>query len=124
MTKDKAIHAFFSAAIPGVTAYPASSVPEDADLPYLTYETASGAFGEGEYAIGVNLWFQTESEAIPNGAAQTLSAHIGYGGKTIPCDGGYIWIKRGSPFMRAIPEPNYRLKRRFINLTAEDLTAN
>lgn len=35
MTKDKALHAWFSQFLPS---YPTSNVPEDATFPWLTYE--------------------------------------------------------------------------------------
>ena len=44
---------------------------------------------------------------------------------TIPCDGGYIWLKRGSPFCQSLKyEDDNSIKRRYINLTAEYLTLN
>lgn len=122
MTKDKALHAFFSGFM---DAYPASSVPGDVTFPYLTYEAVFDAWDGGEVGITVNLWFYTESESIPNAKAQELSELIGYGGKTIPCDGGYIWVKRGSPWCQSLTyQENPDIKRRYINVTAEYLTLN
>jgi hypothetical protein len=47
------------------------------------------------------------------------------GGKTLPCDGGAIWIKRGSPFSQNMGDPNDDLvKRKYINITAEFFTAD
>lgn len=60
MTKDKALHAWFSQFLP---AYPASSVPGDAVFPWLTYDLILGAWDSGEASITVNLWYYTESEA-------------------------------------------------------------
>ena len=40
MTKDKALHAWFSQFL---TAYPASSVPDDAVFPWLTVAPPAGA---------------------------------------------------------------------------------
>lgn len=122
MTKDKALHAWFSQFLP---AYPTSNVPEDAVFPWLTYELSTGSWDSGEIALTVNLWYYTESEAIPNAKAQELSDAIGYGGVTIQCDGGFIWIKRGSPWCQNLQDdtdPN--IKRRYINVTAEYMTLN
>lgn len=95
MTKDKALHAWFQSF--GVPFYPASSVPNDVLFPYGTYELITSAWDEGEVGLTVNLWYYTESEAIPNTKAQEISNAIGMGGTLVPCDGGAIWIKRGSP---------------------------
>ena len=122
MTKDKALHAWFSQFL---TAYPTSNVPEDAVFPWLTYELITGSWDSGEIALTVNLWYYTESEAIPNAKAQELSDSIGYGGVTLPCDGGFIWLKRGSPWCQNLQDdtdPN--IKRRYINVTAEYMTLN
>lgn len=122
MTKDKALQAWFEQFL---TAYPTSNVPGDVTFPYLTYELITGAFDSGEIGLTVNLWYYTESEAVPNAKAQEIADMIGYGGTVISCDGGYIWLKRGSPWCQNIAEedePN--IKRRYINITAEYLTKN
>lgn len=121
MTKNKALYAWFNeVAIPF---YRASSVPDDVVMPYGTYEYIDSAFDAGEVGLTVNLWFRTESEAIPDEKAQELSKRIGYSGVTIPCDEGYIWLKRGSPFCQSLTyENDPAIKRRYINITAEYLT--
>ena len=120
MTKNKALFAWFNEFMPF---YRASAVPDDVVMPYGTYEYIDSAFDTGEVGLTVNLWFRTESEAIPDEKAQELSKRIGYGGVTIPCDEGYIWLKRGSPFCQSIVyEEDPAIKRRYINITAEYLT--
>ena len=120
MTKNKALFAWFNEFMPF---YRASAVPNDVVLPYGTYEYIESAFDAGEVGLTVNLFFRTESEAIPDEAAQDLSKRIGYSGVTIPCDEGYIWLKRGSPFCQSLTyENDPAIKRRYINITAEYLT--
>ena len=100
MTKNKALYAWFNEG--EIPFYRASSVPDDVIMPYGTYEYIESAFDAGEVGLTANLFFRTESEAIPDEAAQELSKRIGYGGVTIPCDEGYIWLKRGSPFAQSV----------------------
>ena len=120
MTKNKALFAWFNEFMPF---YRASSVPDDVIMPYGTYEYIESAFDAGEVGLTVNLFFRTESEAVPDEAAQNLSKRIGYSGVTIPCDEGYIWLKRGSPFCQSLTyENDPAIKRRYINITAEYLT--
>ena len=122
MTKDKALHAWFSQFLP---AYPASSVPEDSVFPWLTYELVTGAWGDGENSITVNLWYYTESEAIPNAMAQKIADAIGMGGVFVPYDGGAMWIKRGIPWSQSIlDESDRNIKRRYINISVEYLSQN
>ena len=122
MTKGAALQSFFDGIM---TSYAASAVPDNATLPYLTYELITSAWDGGEVGVTVNLWFYTTSEAVPNAKAQELSDAIGYGGVTLPCDDGFIWLKRGSPWCQNLQDdtdPN--IKRRYINVTAEYLTLN
>lgn len=121
MTAGAALHRFFSGF--GIPAYLVTSVPDRADMPYLTYEYAVGVFDGGEVSLAVNLWYYTDSEAAPNQKAREISEVLGVSGYVLPCDGGYIWLKRGSPFCQAVADAeNGDIKRRYINLSAEYLT--
>ena len=122
MTKDKALHAWFSQFL---TAYPASGVPDDAVFPWLTYELITGAWDSGEIGLTVNLWYYTKQEAEPNAKAQEISDAIGLGGVFVPCDDGAIWIKRGSPWCQNVrDDSDANIKRRYLNITIEYITAN
>ena len=93
-------------------------------LPYLTYDAVFDAEG-GAPSLTVNLWFYTTSEAVPNAKAQEISDSIGIGGKLLKFDGGYIWIRRGSPFCQALADKTDKnIKRRYLNITAEFLCQN
>ena len=122
MTKGAALQAFFSQFM---DAYAVSAVPDDVTFPYLTYELITSAWDGGEVGLTVNLWFYTTSESVPNAKAQELSDAIGYGGVTLPCDGGFIWLKRGSPWCQNLKDDtDTNIKRRYINVTAEYMTLN
>lgn len=121
MTKQDALYDFFSSF--GLTAYEATNVPEDATLPYLTYTYADDDFYGNQAAIIVNLWYRTESNATPNDKVSDIADIVGRGGAMIPCDGGVIWMKKGSPFAQSIADSDPDIRRRYINLTAEFLTA-
>lgn len=88
-------------------------------MPYLTYTTPVGGSFERD-GIVVNLWYRTESESDPSKKAAEISRSISRGGVMLPCDGGGIWITRGSPFCQSISDDtDTSIKRRYINLTAE-----
>lgn len=121
MTKEAALHKFFNSF--GIPGYPSSAVPEDAVFPWLTYELIVDAWDGGEVGLTVNLWYYTTDEAPPNAKARELSQALGAGGKVLRCDGGYIWLKRGSPWCQSLrDETDENIKRRYINVTAEYLT--
>ena len=122
MTKGEAIYSFFSSLM---TAYAATEVPEAVTFPYLTYELTTGAWGDGESNITVNMWFNTDSEAVPNAKAEELAAAIGYGGKMLKYTGGALWLKRGSPWCQSLSDTeNKNIKRRYINITVEYISIN
>ena len=122
MTKGAALHSFFDSIM---TSYAASAVPEDATLPYLTYELITSAWNGGEVGLTVNMWFRTTSEKEPNVAVDKLSKAIGLGGVFLHCDDGVIWLKRGSPWAQSLTDATDKtIKRRYINVTAEYLTLN
>lgn len=123
MTKEAALKAFFSGF--GIRAYTSASVPKDVEFPYLTYTPAFDSWGGEPVSLTVNLWYYTTGESEPNAKARELATAIGLGGKVIPCDGGYIWLRRGSPWCQNLAdEVDPAIKRRYINVTAEYLTFN
>lgn len=126
MTKDKALYAFFSGF--GIPAYPDTAVlnengEPDVVLPYLTYTPIFDAWGGEPVSLTVDLWYCTEREDIPNAKAEEISKAIGLGGKVLRCDGGAIWLKRGSPWCQSLSdEADRAIKRRYLNVTAEYFT--
>lgn len=126
MTKDKALYAFFSGF--GLPAYPSNAVlnengEPDVVLPYLTYTPIFAAFGSEKKSLTVNLWYRTESEAIPNAKANEIFEAIGYGGVQIPCDDGFIWLHRDD-WQNLSDEVDPMIKRRYMNITADYNTFN
>jgi hypothetical protein len=122
MTKAAALQSFFEGF--GIPAYPSTSVPDEAEMPYLTYAPYFAAFGDGQVNIQVNIWMRTESEAKANAKAQELADAIGRGGVTLDCDGGAVWLTRGSPWCQPVRDDDSGVRRRLVNVNAEYLTAD
>jgi hypothetical protein len=71
------------------------------------------------------LWYRSSSWLEINEKTEEISVAIGRGGVFIPCDGGKVWIKRGTPFAQNMgDESDDLIKRKLINITAEFLTAD
>lgn len=117
MNYNAALYQFYSSF--GLPAYPSGTVPEDATFPYITYESATAEFGDGPATIAVKVWYYTESEKVPNDKAMEISNRIGRGGIMIPCDGGAVWITKGSPFCLNLTGEDRLLKQRHLNLNLE-----
>ena len=124
MTQEAAIYQFLSGF--GIPAYASSSVPDRVPFPYITYDLVLGEWNRGEVNLPVNVWYRTESEAEPNAKVREIGAALGMGGKLVPCDGGALWLKKGSPWAQAvtIEGEDEKVKRRYVNINIETLTTD
>ena len=122
MTKASALYNFWSGF--GLTAYEENTVPTDAKFPYITYQVVTDSFGT-EIALTASVWYRGTSWVEANAKAEEISRTISRGGKTILVDGGVLWLKRGTPFSQSMGDDSDDLiKRKYINLVAEFMTAN
>ena len=122
MTKAAAIYQFWSGF--GLTAYEENTVPTDAAFPYITYQLVTDSF-DREIPLSASLWYRSESWTAINAKTEEISQKISRGGKIISCDGGAIWLKRGQPFAQSMgDESDDLIKRKYLNITAEFMTAD
>ena len=125
MTKEAALYNFWS--MFGIPAYEENSVPsgeDGAEFPYITYQVVTDSFGNNVALTG-SVWYRSTSWKDANAKAQEISDKISRGGVTISCDGGVIWIRRGVPFAQSMGDDSDDLiKRKYINIVAEFMTAN
>lgn len=122
MTPEAAVYTFLSSF--GIPAYAASSVPDQATFPYLTYDLVLGEWGQPEVNMPVNVWYRTDSEALPNAKVREIGERIGMGGVLLHCDGGVLWVKKGSPWAQAVTVEgeDEKVKRRYVNINIEFMT--
>ena len=122
MTKAAAIYQFWNSF--GLKAYEENTVTDDAAFPYITYQLVTDSF-DREVAATASLWYRSESWTDINAKTDEISQKISRGGKIISCDGGAIWLKRGQPFAQNMgDESDDLIKRKYLNITAEFLTAD
>lgn len=126
MTPEAAIYQFLSGF--GMPAYASTSVPDQTSsqwqgFPYITYDITIGQWMHGEVNMTANVWYRTSSEAEPNAKVREIGEAIGLGGVTIPCDGGMLWLKKGSPWAQAmhVEGEDTAVKRRYLNISIEFL---
>ena len=115
MTAEQAVHSFWSSF--GLTAYDENSVPDNAQLPYITYNLSYDAF-ENEVAMSGSVWFHSTSWTAITAVADSIYNELKHGGKVIKTNAGYIWIKRGSPFYQRVSEED-NVKRIYINISCQ-----
>ena len=122
MTKSAAMYQFWNSF--GLTAYEENTVPDNAVFPYITYQLATDSF-DREIPLSASLWYRSESWTAINAKTEEISQKISRGGKIIACDGGAIWLKRGQPFAQNMDdESDDLIKRKYLNITAEFMTAD
>lgn len=118
MTKAAAFQAFWERF--GIPVFEENSVPDGDDtpgFPRLTYEFGTDAFSDNSLSLMVSLWYRTTSWVPVNAKTEEISAIIGRGGVTVPCDGGNFWITRGSPWAQSMGDENDdQIKRKLFNI--------
>lgn len=121
MNKAAAIHQFWSGF--GLTAYEENTVPSDAVFPYITYQLVTDAF-DNDVPMTASLWYRGESWVDINAKEREISAYIGIDGVIIKRSDGRVWLKKGTPFAQNMgDESDNLIRRKYLNVTAEFLTA-
>ena len=117
MNKIQALNQFWNSF--GLTAYSENSVPDDAQLPYITYEVSNDFF-EAEVAQTANIYYRSTSWKAITDKEQEIAEGITRGGKLLTCDEGAIWIKRATPWaQRMSDQSDDSIKRIVLNYTVE-----
>jgi hypothetical protein len=101
----------------GLPAYAANSVPKNTAMPYITYEAAIDDFGS-PVPLSANIYYRSLLWSDISRKASEISAAIGdcY---LSPIEGGYICIRKGSPFAQRMKDEEDSIKRIYINIEVE-----
>lgn len=131
MNKDQAIDFFWNSF--GIPAYEESSVPEKVpdghgnmvslQYPYITYNTATDSLGN-VVLLTASIWDRASSWATASLKAEEIAKKLAeFGHYTIKLDTGYVWLVKGDPFARRMRDPDDQIRRIYLNVLAEFLTA-
>ena len=125
MDKEQALHKFWSSF--DLTAYDENTVPDNALTTnggkYLTYNVATASLDEPT-PLYANLWYKSSSWADITQKANEIAAEIGLVGSFTDFDGGTLWITRGRPFSQRMPDDDDTIRRIYINVMAEFMSAD
>jgi hypothetical protein len=119
--KAQAVYEFWS----GFTwpAYDENTVPDDAQLPYITFEAGTSGFNDAPLGLTASLWARSMSWSSVEEKAAEIAAHLGEGGSIVRYPSGALWVKRGSPWSQRLSEPDDdSLRRIVLNIEAEYLS--
>lgn len=122
MTKAQAIYNFWSSF--GLKAYDTQSVPDSAVLPYITYETSTGAIG-AQMALTGDVWYRSTSWKAVSDKVDEIAKKIAEM-DAVKIDDGYMYvtIPELSPFSQRLADPDDdMIKRISLNVNFEFLTS-
>lgn len=105
----------------GLPAYDENTVPDNAEMPYITYESARGFFNN-TVSMTASLWYYSPSWAAISAKEEQIADYITRGGRQIAFNGGALWIKRGNIWAQRMADSADDMIRRIIlNLEVEYL---
>lgn len=119
MDKAQAVHEFWSGF--GLVAYDENSVPDNAQMPYITYSVVTDSL---EYIalLTASLWYRETTWKNISNKADEVSASL-KDGVVVGLDKGYVYLYRGTPFAQRMGDENDdMIKRIYFNVNAEYLT--
>ena len=93
-------------------AYEASTVPDDAVMPYITYEASIGSLDERQ-AHTASIWYRSTSWSAVSQKASEIEQAIG-GGAGVRYDDGRLWVTKGYTFAQRMSDPDDSAVRRIV----------
>lgn len=120
MDKAQAIHAFWSSF--GWPAYDENDVPDEALMPYITYEVTESNIGK-PVILTASLWDRSTMWKMVSQKAKEIAERLGYGGMTIRFDDGFIFLTQGTPFAQRLSAEDDAVRRINLNIAAEFVSA-
>ena len=106
-----ALKTFFSGF--GVPAYAADSVPDDVELPYITFSLNVPEWNT-KASMYAQVWDRTTTNSGIIRIADEITGAIGQG-KVIPLEGGYLVVWPESPLIQVMVDGDFRSA--YINLS-------
>ena len=104
----------------GLTAYDENTVPDNADMPYITYQAVSGSL-DGVHSVSASLWYRGNSW-LPISQKQTEMSKVM--NRQIEIDGGYMKVRKpDTNEAQRMEDPNdSQVRRMLLNVEIEFLS--
>lgn len=124
MNKYQALQEFWSSF--GWKAYNELTVPDDAlsmnNNRYITYEAATDSIGE-DLLLSASLWHRSTSWTTIHAKAEEIAEFIETQmPPAIPVEGGWLKIRKASPFAQDMEDDDDTIRRIRLNIYAEFIT--
>ena len=131
MNKSQALNYFWNSF--GLLAFDENSVPEKIPdnqgrlvplpFPYITYTNITDSLNN-VVMLSASIWDRNTSWERISLKSEEIAKAIGeHGYYSMKLDNGYVWFVKGSPFAQRMSDPEKDIKRIYLNVQAEFLTA-
>lgn len=119
MDKIQALSSFWNSF--DLIAYDENTVPDDAKLPYITYEVSSDDFGK-VLVQTASLWYRSSSWSDITAKEEQIASYITRGGRLVKYSDGAFWIQKEQPWAQRMNDPSDQMIRRIVlNISVEFL---
>lgn len=102
-----------------IPAYPETAVPDDASLPYITYDIVSPNWS-GEAFFSARVWYEDTSFDAITKKVDEISEDIGEG-KRIVIDGGFMFLFKEDNFAQIEQMDEDGVKCAYLQMTLHAL---
>lgn len=120
MDEWSALNAFWNGF--SIPAYDENTVPDDEEMPYITFEASVGGFDD-PILLSASLYYRSQSWREISQKAKEIGQTIN-SGHGVGYQGGRLWITPQSPFAQRMSEPNDSgVRRILLQIQAEFQTA-
>lgn len=120
MDKAQAIDNFWNSF--GLPAYDENTVPQNAEIPRITYNIVSDSLGS-PVSMTASVWYRSSSWKDISLKTKEIEKRLGeHGGEVITLDEGKMWIVKGTPFAQRMSDPDNSIRRIYLNIQVEFLT--
>ena len=121
MNKSQALNQFWNSF--NIPAFDADSVPDNTPFPYITYEESLDSIGN-ILILTASVWDRGTSWKRISDKTEEIAQKIGeHGHYVIKLDNGYLYLSKGSPFATRQSDQDPEIRRYYINVMGEFLTA-
>lgn len=119
MDKQQALQSFWGSF--GLPAYEENTVDKDAEMPYITYNVITDNY-ENTVTLNASLWYYSKSWKGIDTMANAIGDYLARDRVIIKIDGGYFWVKKGTPFSQHVADTNDMVRRVRLTVEADFLT--
>lgn len=103
--------------------YDENTVPDEAEMPYITYEAKTGEVNHPVY-VSAALHYFSQSWAEISQKSDEISQYIGHKGVSVKIDGGYMRVQHADPIAQRFPDDSAGKARKIVlNISCEFVTA-